>query len=236
METKKACIISAVILAISIIYLGDALKRGFDNFTYKDRCVTVRGLSEMEVPADNVICPLVFKEVGGDLHAINAEVRRKNQLVKAYLLSKGISEQDISIAAPAVIDNEADRWGTQRPLYRYNVTSVVTVNSSDVEKVRTAIEHQTELIDKGVALVSDDYQYRVVYQFTKLNDIKPQMIEDATKNARAAAEKFAADSDSELGKIKRATQGQFSIDDRDEFTPEIKKVRVVTSVEYYLED
>ena len=92
------------------------------------------------------------------------------------------------------------------------------------------------VLTKGIALISGDYQYMITYEFTKLNEIKPQMIEEATKNARAAAEKFASDSDSELGKIKRANQGQFSITNRDNNTPDIKRVRVVTTVDYYLED
>ena len=81
-----------------------------------------------------------------------------------------------------------------------------------------------------------DYRYNVQYDYTGLNDIKPQMIEEATKNARAAAVKFAKDSDSELGKIKRAYQGQFSIEDRDANTPYIKRIRVVTTIDYSLED
>jgi hypothetical protein len=105
-----------------------------------------------------------------------------------------------------------------------------------VDKVKALITQQSELLTKGVALLSGEYQYAIVYEFTKLNEIKPQMIEEATKNARAAAEKFALDSQSELGKIKRANQGLFTINDRDINTPDIKKVRVVTTVEYYLED
>ena len=69
-----------------------------------------------------------------------------------------------------------------------------------------------------------------------MNSIKPQMIEEATKNARAAAEKFAKDSESKLGKIKTANQGLFTIENVDEYTPNVKHVRVVTNVTYFLED
>lgn len=233
---NKTQIISAAILAVSITLLGILLKCGFDNFSQKDRCVSVKGLSEIDVPADKVICPLVFKEIGDNLHDIYVNVNAKNRAVVSFLKNKGIAESDITIAAPEILDLQAERYGSDHINYRYNVTSVVMVSSSDIKTVQKVIEQQSELLTRGIALVSGDYRYNVSYEFTKLNEIKPQMIEEATKNARAAAEKFAADSDSRLGKIKRATQGQFSISDRDSYTPSIKHVRVVTTVEYYLQD
>jgi hypothetical protein len=232
----KNYITEAVILTFGALFLGLLLKTGIDNCAYKDRCVSVKGLSEMEVPADKVTYPLVFKEIGNDLQQIYTNVNAKNKTIVAFLTAKGISENDISISAPTIIDLEAERFVVERPAYRYNVTSVITVSTSEVDKVKALITQQSELLTKGVALLSGEYQYAIVYEFTKLNEIKPQMIEEATKNARAAAEKFALDSQSELGKIKRANQGLFTINDRDINTPDIKKVRVVTTVEYYLED
>ena len=105
-----------------------------------------------------------------------------------------------------------------------------------MELVRNLINEQSELLTQGVAITSGDYRYAVSYDYTGLNDIKPEMIEEATKNARAAAEKFAKDSDSRLGGIQRASQGQFSIENRDPNTPYIKRVRVVTTIDYALED
>ncbi|MDD3406343.1 MAG: SIMPL domain-containing protein [Sphingobacteriia bacterium] len=232
----KNHIAEAVILTLGLLFLGLLLKSGIDNFAYKDRCVSVKGLSEMEVPADKVICPLVFKEIGDDLQEIYTSVNAKNKTIVTFLKNKGISENDITIAAPNIVDLQAERYGNDRPPYRYNVTSVITISTSEVAKVKELISQQSELLTKGIALISGDYQYMITYEFTKLNEIKPQMIEEATKNARAAAEKFASDSDSELGKIKRANQGQFSITNRDNNTPDIKRVRVVTTVDYYLED
>ena len=115
-------------------------------------------------------------------------------------------------------------------------TAVATVATNDVALVRKVMEKQGELLKNGIAFSGSDYQYRTIYSFNGLNEIKPTMIDEATRNARAAAEKFAKDSDSKLGKIKTATQGVFSIEDRDENTPYIKKVRVVTNVQYFLED
>ena len=112
---------------------------------------------------------------------------------------------------------------------------MVTVASKKVDLVSSLILQQAELLKKGIALTSDDYRYQTVYSFNGLNDIKPAMIEKATKNAREAAVKFAEDSGSKLGKIRTADQGTFSITDRDSNTPSIKIVRVVTRIDYYLE-
>ncbi len=111
----------------------------------------------------------------------------------------------------------------------------VTISTNQVDLVLDLMKRQSELLKEGVAL-SNDYSWQTSYEFTGLNGIKPTMIEEATKNARAAAEKFAGDSGSKLGKIRRASQGQFSITDRDQFTPYMKNVRVVTTLEYFLKD
>ena len=116
------------------------------------------------------------------------------------------------------------------------MTTVITVTSDKVDLVRGLISEQGELLKRGVAITGGDYRYNIVYEYTDLNRIKPQMIEEATKNARQAGEKFAKDSDSELGKIRTANQGQFSITVRYANTPYIKKVRVVTTIDYSLED
>ena len=127
------------------------------------------------------------------------------------------------------------RYGDQQRVRdRYNVTSVITVSSAQVEKARGLMSRMGELLKDGIAIAASDYGSNVQYEFNGLNKIKPAMIEEATRNAREAAMKFAQDSESELGKIKNATQGLFSIDNRDQYTPHIKNVRVVTSVDYYL--
>ena len=133
-------------------------------------------------------------------------------------------------------DLRTDRYNTQPIPYNYSVTSVVTVSSSQVDKVHGLINRQGELLQKGIAIISSDYSNQITYEYTDLNSIKPEMIAEATQNAREAAKKFADDSDSKIGKIKSARQGQFSIEDRDAYTPYIKQVRVVTSLTYFLED
>lgn len=164
------------------------------------------------------------------------EIEESNAKIIAFLKSKGVKENEISVNAPEIIDTKAERYNTTVQPYRYNVTTVVTVTSKQVDLVRGLINEQSELLKQGVAIVSGDYRYNVTYDYTSLNDIKPKMIEEATKNARTAAEKFAKDSESSLGSIQRAYQGQFSIENRDPNTPYIKQVRVVTTIDYSLED
>lgn len=228
--------IEAIILAIGIIMLGVMIKNGINDFKDKERIVSVKGLAELEVPADKVIWPLMFKDLGNDPAVLYTNMNQKTQAIVKFLTSKGIEKEEISIAPPEVIDMKAERYSSNNVTYRYNATSVITVTSKNVEKVRQLMSQQGELLQQGIAITGGDYRYNVSYEFTGLNEIKPQMIEEATKNARASAEKFAKDSESRLGKIRNAFQGQFSIEDRDANTPYIKKVRVVTTVNYYLKN
>lgn len=226
----------AALLAIGLIILGTQIQKGINNFVEKDRIVTVKGLAEMEVPANKVTWPLMYKEVGNDLTALYNRINATNTAIVEFLKKKGITEEEISINAPEIIDMQAERYVGENKTYRYNVTTVITVTSAKVDLVRSLISEQSELLKQGIAITGGDYRYQIQYDYTSLNEIKPKMIEEATKNAREAALKFAKDSDSELGKIRRASQGQFSIDNRDANTPYIKRVRVVTTIDYLLED
>ncbi len=232
----KNRIIEAVILTIGLIALGLSIKSGISSFAQRDRVVNVKGLAEREMQADKVIWPIVYKEVGNNLNELYENLNNKNKTIISFLKSNGITSEEITVAAPQVLDMEAERYAQNQSNYRYNITSVITVSSNNVDLVRKLISEQFGLLKQGVAVVGNDYQYNVIYSFTKLNEIKPLMIEEATKNAREAAEKFAQDSNSKLGKIKTANQGLFSISDRDENTPHIKNIRVVSTVEYYLKD
>lgn len=226
----------AVILAVGLLLLGIFIEKGFSEFAERDRSVNVKGLAEKEVPADKVTWPLVYKSLGNDLNMLYSDIKQSNQTILEFLKEKGIDEKEISVNAPEIIDLKAERYSNNDSPYRYNVTSVITVTSTKVELVRQLISGQGELLKRGIAITGGDYRYNVSYEYTSLNKIKPGMIEEATKNAREAAEKFAKDSESELGKIRHANQGQFSISDRDANTPYIKKIRVVTTIEYSLED
>lgn len=229
-------IISSAIIGLAIVGLGLALKAGIDRFTDRDRVVTVRGLCEKEVPANKVTWPIVTKEAGNDLFTIYSKIKANNAAIVDFLKSNGIDEAEISINAPQVFDMAAERYGSQDVVYRYKVTNVVVVTSEKVGLVQKLIGKQTDLMKQGIAVIDGDYNFQTIYEYTNLNSVKPEMIAEATANAREAADKFASDSHSKLGKIQTATQGQFSINDRDQFTPNIKTIRVVTYITYYLQD
>lgn len=225
-----------VAVGLGLLLLGIQIKRGFQEVSENRRTVAVRGLSEREVQANLVTWPIVSKEVGNDLPSLYASIEKTNRIILEFLKNNGIDENEISINAPDVLDLQAERYSSGNVPFRYNVTNVVVVTSPKVTEINALVKRQVELLKQGVAIVAGDYQYRIQYDYTDLNAIKPEMIADATKNAREAAEKFADDSRSKLGKIKYASQGQFSIDDRDQYTPYIKRIRVVNSVEYFLKD
>ncbi|MBQ0142307.1 MAG: SIMPL domain-containing protein [Prevotellaceae bacterium] len=228
-------IVAAVIIAIGIIGMGYALRSGIIQFKDMDRSVTVKGLSEREVKADKVTWSLTYKELGNDPTEMYNLLEQKNGKVVAFLKTSGIKTENISINPPQIVDRQADNYGNEIMNYRYKATSVITVTSNEVEKVRSLLSKQSELMKQGIALVSNEYDNNnVVYEFTGLNTVKPEMIEEATKNARVTAQKFADDSGSKLGEIRSAQQGQFSIEDRDVNTPFIKKLRVVNTIEYSL--
>ena len=227
----------AAIIALAIVVFGSFIQTSLARFVNKERVVTVKGLSEREMPADKVTWPLVFKELGNDPAEIYRSIERKNEVLVSFLQAQGLGTEEIMVNAPDIKDRFADSWSQEQITNRYVATSVIIVTSSKVELVRSIMQKQAQLMKMGIALITEDYgKNTVMYEFTRLNDIKPEMVEESTKNARATAEKFAEDSDSELGKIRRATQGQFSISDRDNNTPHIKNIRVVSTIEYYIND
>lgn len=228
--------IEAAIVAAGLFVLGFFLYLGFGTFAQRDRFVSVRGLAEREVKADHVIWPITYKITGNDLQQLYDNINADNAKIVSFLTANGIDKSEISVAAPQLVDLKAERYSDQQRLVdRYNVTSVITVSTGKVDAARALMSRMGELLKQGVAIAASDYGNTVSYEFNGLNKIKPDMIQEATRNAREAALKFAQDSESELGKIKNATQGLFSIDDRDQYTPYVKNVRVVTSVDYYLE-
>lgn len=225
-----------ILLSAGLVIMGIEIRYGMTHISDSRRTVTVRGLCEREVKANKVTWPIVSKEVGNDLYFIYSKIENTNTRILNFLKENGITDTEISVNPPAVIDLQADRYSSNQTPFRYNVTNVIVVTSSQVDKINELIKKQSELLKQGIAVVAGDYQYQTTYEYTDLNSIKPEMIADATKNAREAADKFAEDSGSKVGRIQTASQGQFSIEDRDQYTPYIKKVRVVSSIIYYLED
>ena len=224
---------TAICILLGLLAIALALPVSVKCFTSSGHSVTVKGLCEREVQSDRAIWPIVYKEGGNIVSDLAATVEKKNAEIVAWLLSEGISKDEITFSAPKLEDQRANGW-TNR-VYDYVMTSVITVCTGNVSKVIELQTRQTELLSRGIAVGGgSSWEYPVTYEYTGLNDIKPEMIEQATCSAREAAAKFAKDSGSKVGKIISATQGQFSISDRDANTPYIKTIRVVTTVNYQL--
>lgn len=233
---KDNRMVAAAILAVGIVCLGWFIKSGIDNFTNKDRKVVVKGLAEQEVEADKVTWPIVSKEVGNDLPELYNRMGVTQQKIKAFLLRSGIKEGELTENAPQVVDLQAREYSDNNKPYRYIITSVITVTSGDVKKVRGILARQGDLLKEGVAIIDGGYENSVKYEYVSFKEMKPKMMQEAIANAEKTAQQFAENSHSSLDKIVSADQGQFSIDNRDDNTPYIKKVRVVTTVTYSLKD
>ena len=236
MNRSTTLIASSIVLALGLLSVGLCIKGAATYLGNRNRTASVRGLCEREVLADKVTWPLVTQDLGNDLSALYAQSENVNAKILAFLHAGGLTDNEISVNPPDVEDRLTQSYDPSRVTTRYKVTNVIVVTSSDVEKVRSVIKKQSELISQGIAVLAGDYNYPTTYEFTGLNGIKPEMIAEATHNAREAAAKFAQDSGSKLGDILTATQGQFSITDRDQYSPHIKNIRVVTNLSYYLED
>lgn len=230
----KGKFFSGFFVMIGLVVIGLHLTGAVGKYRSYDRTVNVKGLCEKEVKADKVIWPVVYKVMANDIQSIYDQIDANNEIVMSFLNSGGIKTEEISTAVPAISDKYANEYGSNNRAYRYIATSVLTVCTTDVDAVLDLMSRQSELLKKGVITGGNNWENPVEFKYEGLNAIKPQMIEEATKNAREAAEKFAKDSDSRLGKIKTANQGTFTIENRDSNTPYIKKIRVVTSVTYYL--
>lgn len=232
----KGRLYSGLAVMAGLVVIGLMIPKAVNNFRSFERTVDVKGLCEKEVKADKVIWPVVYKVMANDIQEIYRQTDKGNDAVIDFLKKGGLDESEISIAIPSISDKFANEYGGNDRAYRYISTNTITVCTDKVDLVLELMSEQSELLKKGIYTAANKWENPVEFKYDGLNEIKPEMIEEATKNAREAAEKFAKDSDSRLGKIKNANQGTFTITDRDSNTPHIKKVRVVTSVTYYLKN
>ena len=234
---EKSRIYSALAIMVGLIVIGVMIPKAVNDFRSFERTVDVKGLCEREVKADKVIWPVVYKVMANDIQEIYSQIDRNNALIVAFLQKGGITEEEISVSIPQISDKFANEYGDNDRAFRYIAKNVITVYTSEVDTVLALMEKQSELLKKGIVTAGgSQWENPVEFKYEGLNEIKPQMIEEATQNAREVAKKFAKDSGSKLGKIKTASQGTFTIENRDSNTPYIKKVRVVTSVIYYLKN
>jgi uncharacterized protein len=232
----KSALILGVCIFLGLAALGFFIGSSAIKFKEYERTVTVKGLSEKEYPADIALWPIQFIASNNDLPGLYESIEKDVSEVIGFLKDNGFEDDEITISPPGIVDKLAQGYEKSKIEYRYNATQTITIYSNKIKAVRSTKNKLAELGKKGIALTDGGYQNTTEYLFTRLNEIKPEMVEEATTKAREVARKFAKDSDSKLGKIKRARQGQFSISDRDKNNPHIKKVRVVSTIEYYLSD
>lgn len=233
---KNQLVLFGVLLFAGLLLMGIFIGRGLKMFRSGERTVTVKGLAEKEVVADNIFWPIAYSVSDNDLTNLNQKIENNKRIIVEFLLSHGFQQEEISFSSPNVIDVQTQLYNSgQTYSFRYLAKGIIKLNTTKLDKVLKASDNSTSLLLKGIVLNSDEYQNVISYDFKGLNEIKPEMIEAANVNARKAAEQFAKDSHSKLGTIKNATQGLFTIEDANFNTPQIKVVRVVTTVQYYLE-
>jgi len=235
---EKLSWIKVLVLSIAIIIAGYFVGNMHQKAMEYQRSVTVKGLSEREVNADLAVWPINISLAGNNLVGLKTDIESQKEMVYQFFKNQGFGEDELTMGTTNISDAKADRYGGNPNVmaYRYFAKTEFTVRTSDIKKLQMALESSLDLIAKGIILESKNTWKPIEYTFSGLNDLKPIMIEEATKNARQVAEKFAKDSNSEVGKIMDAQQGLFSIYDRDQNTPYIKTVRVVSTLEYQLKD
>ncbi|MBE0422655.1 MAG: SIMPL domain-containing protein [Lutibacter sp.] len=235
---EKSGWIQTIVIAISIIIAGYFIGNTYKNGKAFERSVQVKGLSEKQVNADLAVWPISVTIAGNDLNVLKNDLEKQNKEIKNFFLKEGFTEKELNSGTTNINDAKAVLYGgeNQNREFRYIASSDFTVRTGDIPKLKKALTNSLELISKGILMSSKNTWQPIQYSFSGLNKLKPEMIEEATKNAREVAEKFAIDSNSKITKIKSAQQGLFSINDLDQNTSDIKIVRVVSTIEYQLED
>jgi hypothetical protein len=232
---KNNSVLIALLLAAAIIIAGYFIGNMHKTAQEFNRFVQVKGLSEREVQADLAVWPINVILSGNDLRPLKDQIQNQNQQVYQFFLNHGFTDQELTKGMVNISDAVSNLYNNnQYNGFRYVAKSEFTVRTKDIKKLQKALSESLNLMSNGIVLGSKNEWRPVEYIFTGLNELKPSMIEEATKNARQVAEKFARDSDAEVGPIRIARQGLFSINDRDQNTPEIKIIRVVSTIDFQL--
>ena len=225
------------IISLSIIIAGFFIGETNWNSIKNNRRVNVKGLSEREVKANLAVWPMQITITDNNLTSLNQKIEFQKKKVSTFFTSKGFTDKEFNIGVSNITDTKANLYNNNpKQNFRYLAKTEITLRTTDIQKIKNAQKESINLASEGILINSKNQWRPVEYLFTGLNSIKPDMIEEATKKAKEVAEKFAKDSNSKVGKIKSATQGRFTINDRDSNTPDIKIVRVVTTINYFLED
>lgn len=226
-------IVVALLVALGLAVAGWFASQGMARLKTQDRYVTVKGSAERIVDADLLVWPLPHSVGGNDLAEVQRHLDANTAAIRDFFLQAGFQAGEIVVSPPRLEDRWAYAYGDNRPPERYRYSNTVSLRTNSVDKALAALRRSGELVGRGV-MIGEGSQPD--FDYTKLNDIKPALIAEATANARESAEQFAKDSGARLGGIRSANQGVVAISDRDQSSPQVKKVRVVTTVEYFLKD
>jgi len=230
-------ILAALLVGLGLVGAGWFAAQGMARLKTADRYVTVKGSAEKIVDADLVVWPLPHSVGGNDLADVQSKLDANTQIIRAFFAQAGFKAAEIVVSPPRLEDRWAWASGDNKPPERYRYSTTVILRTSDVARALTALRGSGQLVARGVMLGSaDGGMGGPDFEYTRLNAIKPALIAEATANARESAEQFAKDSHSTIGGIRSANQGVVDISDRDQGSPQVKKVRVVTTVEYFLKD
>lgn len=235
---QLSTIIIGICVSISLLFVGYFIYKGLKTFSDKERVVSVRGLSEMIVDADYANLKIKYTEGDNDMQSLLNKIEENNNKIVSFIKSNGLTDSEINLGVPVIKDKKNTEYNNNYSSnsLRYYCEETITIQSNKVENVRKIELSQFDLYKQGITLSQSSYEYEgdSKYTFTKLNDIKPKMIEESTNNARIAGEQFSKNSKSKLGGIKSAYQGQFEITPTE--NPLKLKVRVVSSISYFLND
>ena len=228
-----AVLVAAALVAAGLVLAGWFAAGGMKHLRTADRYVTVKGSAERIVEADRVVWPLPHTVGGNDLAQVQRALEANTAVIRRFFTDAGFDPADIVVSPPRLEDRWAWAYGDNRPAERYRYSTTVSLRTDDVPKALEVLRRSGELVAQGVMIGEGSAPE---FDYTRLNDIKPALIAEATAAARDSAVQFAKDSDSRLGGIRSANQGVVSITDRDQSSPQVKRVRVVTTVEYFLRD
>ena len=236
--SRNGSIVGALLLSLGLVGAGWFAAQGMAKLRTADRYVTVKGSAERIVDADLVVWPLAHSVGGNDLADVQRRLDANTATIRTFFAGAGFKPAEIVVSPPRLEDRWAYAYGDNRPPERFRYATTVTLRTNNVATALAVLRRSGELVSRGVMLGTGDDGRASGPQFdyTRLNDIKPALIAEATSNARKSAEQFAKDSGARIGGIRSANQGVVDISDRDQGSPQVKKVRVVTTVEYFLKD
>ena len=229
-NTEKKNIFLGISIVLAAFVLGLMLVWTVRTLKSFDDTVTVRGLCEREVPADRVVLRISYTAQNNSLVDLRNTVENNDRAIIELIKKAGIKDDEIKYTTANFNDRYEDYYVSENLKFRYNAHQTINVFSSNMDAVRKLQNTiDADLLKQDI--ISSTY---ASYEYNGLNDIKPSMIAESLEKARESAEEFAKNSHSKIGKMRTASQGYFDIEDLDENTPQIKKIRVVTTVEYYL--